>query len=122
MPNIQQEEISATPAAVSHIQKMIAKQGSGIGMRLSVKDSGCSGKKYIVALIHSEDIHADDHVYEINNNQNNEENLKICVDPKSFIYTAGVVIDYIKKGLNGNFVFLNPNEKASCGCGESFYV
>ena len=122
MTNTQNKEISATPAAISHIQKMIAKQGGGIGMRLSVKNSGCSGKKYIVALINPEDIKPDDHVYNINNNINNEENLKICVDSKSFVYTAGVVIDYVKKNLNGNFVFHNPNEKASCGCGESFYV
>ncbi len=119
MPNTQQEEITATPAAVLHIQKMIAKQGMGIGMRLSVKDSGCSGKKYIVTLINPEDIQPDDHVYEINNNN---QILKICVDPKSFMYTAGVVIDYAQKNLTGNLVFHNPNTKASCGCGESFYV
>ncbi len=119
MTNIQNEEISATPAAVLHIQKMIAKQGAGIGMRLSVKNSGCSGKSYVVALINQEDIRPDDHVYEVSNNN---QTLKICVDPQSFVYTAGVVIDYVKKNLNGNFVFHNPNEKASCGCGESFYV
>jgi iron-sulfur cluster assembly protein len=116
MTNTQHTEISATPAAVSHIQKMIAKQGYGIGMRLSIKDSGCSGKKYVVALVKSEEINPDDHVYLIGND------LKICVDPKSFVYIAGVEIDYVKKNLNGNFVFHNPNEKASCGCGESFYV
>lgn len=115
-------EISVTSAAVLHIQKMIAKQGGGIGMRLSVKDSGCSGKKYIVALINPDDIKSDDHVFDIAIDINNKNHLKICVDPKSFVYTAGVVIDYVKKNLGGNFVFHNPNEKASCGCGESFYV
>jgi iron-sulfur cluster assembly protein len=106
--------ISATPKAIEHIQKMLKKRGSGIGMRLSIKNSGCSGKKYIVSLI--DEINPEDHIYEL------AQNIKIYVDANSFVYVAGTVIDYVKKGLNENFVFHNPNEKASCGCGESFYV
>ena len=111
--------ISATPSAVTHIEKMIAKQGSGIGMRLSVKDSGCSGKKYEVSIINDHNKNPDDKLYDLNNN-----GLILCVDPVSFAYLAGTVIDYEidKKTLSGKLVFNNPNQKAACGCGESFHV
>jgi iron-sulfur cluster assembly protein len=116
MPKPVSENISATPAAVRHIEKMIAKRGSGAGMRLSVKNSGCSGKKYIVTLIDAAEIHSDDHIFPITST------LRICVDPVSFVTVAGTEVDYAKKGLNTCFIFNNPQEKASCGCGESFYV
>jgi iron-sulfur cluster assembly protein len=95
-------ELSVTPNAVIHIKKQLAKRGSGIGMRLAVKDAGCTGKKYILDLI--DESNTDDLIYSLDK----EDDLILCVDEK--------------QGLNGKFVFHNPNEKAACGCGESFHV
>ncbi|HEV2613403.1 MAG TPA: iron-sulfur cluster assembly accessory protein [Gammaproteobacteria bacterium] len=107
-------EITATPHAITHIKKQLAKRGKGIGMRLAVKDAGCTGKKYILDLIDAHN--PEDLIYNI------DTDLIICVDPTSFVFVAGTQIDYEKKDLNGKFVFHNPNEKAACGCGESFHV
>jgi len=110
--------ISVTPAAAAHIQKMLDRRGSGVGMRLRVENSGCSGKKYVVELIDEQDKHPDDKVYFLDNSAT----LILCVDPVSYAYVAGTQIDYEHKNLKGQFVYHNPNEKAACGCGESFYV
>lgn len=108
------ETLSVTPSAVSHIQKMLVRRGKGIGMRLAVKETGCSGKSYQMTLI--DETQSEDHVYPIG------ENIVLCVDPKSYIYIVGTTVDFIRKRFEGKFVFHNPNEKASCGCGESFHV
>ena len=107
-------EITATPNAITHIKKQLAKRGKGIGMRLAVKDAGCTGKKYILDLIDAHN--PEDLIYNL------DTDLIICVDPTSFVFVAGTQIDYEKKNLNGKFVLHNPNEKAACGCGESFHV
>jgi iron-sulfur cluster assembly protein len=109
-------ELSVTPNALIHIKKQLAKRGSGIGMRLAVKDAGCTGKKYILDLI--DESNTDDLIYSLDK----EDDLILCVDPLSYVFVAGTQIDYEKQGLNGKFVFHNPNEKAACGCGESFHV
>lgn len=109
-------DVTVTSAALIHIKKQLAKRGSGIGMRLAVKDSGCSGKKYILDLIDQKN--SDDLIYIIDK----LDNVLLCIDPQSYVYLAGTEIDYEKKGLTGHFVFHNPNEKAACGCGESFHV
>jgi iron-sulfur cluster assembly protein len=109
-----QSEISVTPAALKHIQEMLIKRGKGIGMRLMIKDTGCSGKTYKVELI--DETSADDHVYPV------ADNIVIAVDSKSYIFVVGTTIDYVREKLSCKFVFNNPNEKASCGCGESFYA
>jgi iron-sulfur cluster assembly protein len=108
------EALRVTPAALAHIEKMVTKRGGGIGMRLSVKTTGCSGKSYELMLI--DETHTNDHVYPIS------EKLVICVDPQSYVYVVGTTIDYAREGINRKFIYLNPNEKASCGCGESFYA
>lgn len=108
------DTLTATPSAIAHIKKMLTKRGSGIGMRLAVKDTGCSGKSYVVSLVDSTD--EKDHVYSI------EDNLIVCVDPYSYVFVSGTTIDYVRQGLNGKFMFHNPHEKNSCGCGESFNV
>jgi len=106
------EKILATPAAVSRLQIMLEKRGKGAGVRFGVKNSGCSGKKYILDLV--DDFDSQDLIF--------DTGVKIAVDPESYVYVAGTTIDYVKKGLNTQFVFHNPQEKASCGCGESFHV
>ncbi len=106
--------LSATPAAITHIKKQLAKRGKGIGMRLAIKDAGCTGKKYILDLI--DEKNSDDLIFML------DENIVLCIDPTSYVFVAGTEIDYEKTELTGKFVFHNPNEKASCGCGESFHV
>lgn len=106
--------ITVTESALAHIKKMLAKRGSGIGLRLSIKDSGCSGKSYVLALI--DETNADDHVYPAG------ENIVVCVDPYSYVFVSDTTIDYERTGLNGKLVFHNPHQKSSCGCGESFNV
>lgn len=108
------QSLKVTPAALAHIKKMLAKQVGGIGMRLAIKETGCSGKTYQVSLIDKTE--PNDHVFM------QEDDLIICIDPKSFVFVCGTTIDYARQGLGGSFVFLNPNEKGSCGCGESFNV
>lgn len=106
--------ITVTESALAHIKKMLTKRGSGIGLRLSIKDSGCSGKSYVVSLIDSTD--EKDHVYSIG------DNIVVCVDAYSYVFVSGTTIDYERTGLNGKLVFHNPHQKSSCGCGESFNV
>lgn len=108
------ESITLTPNAISHVQKTIAQRGKGQGLRLSVKKTGCSGYSYVVDIL--EDPNAEDHVFPI------QDGLVVAV-PKTFLtLVQGTCIDYVQNGLNGGFTFDNPNQKAVCGCGESFTV
>ena len=106
--------LNLTPAASLHVKKMLAKQSDKKGFRLSVKRSGCSGLSYVVDYIGT--LNTDDLQFFI------DEDLTILVDPASFPYLKGVCIDYIQNGLNGSLKFINPNQTAACGCGESFSV
>ena len=110
-------DITATPAATQHFQTMLKKLNGHYGMRLSVKNSGCSGKRYILEpVIAPKDILTDDKIYPL------AGDLKLYVDSESLKYLIGTEIDYVKKNLKGQIVFNNPTEKSHCGCGESFYV
>lgn len=105
--------VTLTEAAARHVQKYIDRRGKGIGLRLGVKTSGCSGMAY--KLEFADEIHEDDKVYE-------SFNVKVIVDEKSLPYLDGTELDYTREGLNEGFRFHNPNETSRCGCGESFHV
>ena len=105
--------ITLTEAAAQHVQKSLAKRGKGVGVRLGVKTTGCSGMAYqleYVDALASEDMVFDQH------------GVKLMVDPKSLAYLAGTELDYVREGLQEGFKFNNPNERNRCGCGESFRV
>lgn len=108
----QQQAITLTPAALEHLQKTIAKRGKGVGMRLGIKKTGCSGFGYVIDV--AETVESDDRVFSIS------PNLVVVVNSQSYPYVQGTTIDYVRKGLNSNFEFYNPNAKVTCGCGESF--
>ncbi|QYK02853.1 iron-sulfur cluster assembly protein IscA [Shewanella psychrotolerans] len=105
--------ITMTPAAAERVKSFLASRGKGIGLRLGLKTSGCSGMAYVLEFV--DDLNADDEVFDI-------DDVKIIIDAKSFIYLQGIELDFIKEGLNEGFQFNNPNAKGECGCGESFTV
>jgi iron-sulfur cluster assembly protein len=105
--------ISMSESAAQHVSNFLTKRGKGIGVRLGVKTSGCSGMAY--KLEFADAAEADDIVFE-------SHGLKVLVDPKSLPYLDGTELDYTKEGLNEGFKFNNPNVKDQCGCGESFQV
>lgn len=110
--------ITLTDAAVSHIKSMLTKEENGLGFRLSIKKTGCSGYAYvpdIIEKISEKDIHF------------TQDNLEIYVDPGCENFIKGVIVDYVSDtdtlGLKQKrLVFINPNEKNRCGCGESFTI
>jgi iron-sulfur cluster assembly protein len=115
-PTSWQGSESASPVTLSeraadHIAKYIAKRGKGIGIRLGVRTSGCSGMGYTLEF--AEAAHAEDIEFL-------SYGVKVLVDPKSLPYLAGTELDYAREGLNEGFKFNNPNVKDACGCGESF--
>ena len=113
-PATQEININLTPDAIQHINKQMQKQGSVIGIHFGVKKSGCTGYAYVVELI--DKVNADDYVKKI------ADNLTVTVDKSSLPFVNGTTIDFVQTGMNRQFKFINPNEKNSCGCGESFGV
>ena len=105
--------ITLSESAARHVSGFIAKRGKGIGLRLGVRTSGCSGMAY--KLEFADASNPEDMVFE-------SHGLKVIVDPKSLPYIDGTELDYTKEGLNEGFKFNNPNVKDECGCGESFNV
>jgi len=105
--------VTLTERAARHVSRYLQKRGKGIGLRLGVRTTGCSGLAYKLEYV--DEAQADDQVLE-------SQGVKVYVDPKSLPYLAGTELDYAREGLNEGFKFNNPNEKASCGCGESFTV
>jgi len=106
-------DISLTSVAAEHALYYLKKRGKGIGIRLSVKTTGCSGLTYVVEPVDSPQL--EDIKYEC-------KGLQVYIDPKSLVYVKGTEMDYIKEGMNEGFEFKNPNIKGECGCGESFTV
>ncbi len=102
-----------TKEAAVHIDRSLKKRGCGLGVRLAVRPTGCSGMAYKLEYVDKSQ--SDDQVFE-------SFGVKVFVDPSSFVYLDGIELDYAKKGLEEGFLFRNPNEKATCGCGESFTV
>jgi iron-sulfur cluster assembly protein len=105
--------VSLTPAAAKHVTKYLTKRGKGVGVRLGVKTTGCSGLAYKLEYV--DEVLAEDALFET-------EGVKLMVDPKSLAYLDGTTLDYVREGLNEGFKFNNPNERDRCGCGESFRV
>lgn len=105
--------ISLTESAAKQIQKQLAKRGKGIGLKLAVKKSGCSGYAYV--LDYAETLEAEDAVFE-------DFGVKVLVPKDDLQLIDGLQLDYRKEGLNEAFQFNNPNVKGTCGCGESFSV
>ena len=105
--------ITLTETAAKHIQNFIAKRGKGVGLRLGVRTTGCSGMAYKLEFA---DVIADDDL------QFESLGVLILVDPKSLSYLDGMELDFQREGLNEGFKFNNPNVKNECGCGESFQV
>jgi iron-sulfur cluster assembly protein len=105
--------ITMTPAAAEHVRKFLDNRGKGLGVRLGVRTSGCSGMAYVLEF--ADELATDDQVFE-------DQGVKVIVDPKSLLYLDGTELDYSRDGLNEGFKFNNPNVKDACGCGESFNV
>jgi iron-sulfur cluster assembly protein len=105
--------ISLTPSAANHVQGFLSKRGKGIGLRLGVRTTGCSGMAY--KLEYADAANPEDVEFESNG-------VRIVVDPKSLPFLDGTELDYTREGLNEGFKFRNPNVKDECGCGESFNV
>jgi len=105
--------ITITEAAAKHVKNYLDNRGKGLGIRLAVRTSGCSGMAYEMEFV--DELQAEDQVFE-------DHGVKVVVDPKSLVYLDGTEVDYAREGLNEGFKFNNPNAKSECGCGESFGV
>ena len=107
-------EISFTDAAVKHLVSYLQKNSEHVGIRLSVKKTGCSGLSYVVdyVLAPSEG----DLILPLT------EDYVVCIDKSSYPFLKKMDVDYVKQGLNYKFIFNNPNQTVQCGCGESFTV
>jgi len=105
--------VSLTPSAAERVRSFLDKRGSGVGLRLGVKKTGCSGFAYVVN--YADEVAAGDVVFE-------DQGVKVIVDSDSLRYVDGTEIDFVRQGLNEAFKFRNPNVRGECGCGESFNV
>jgi iron-sulfur cluster assembly protein len=105
--------VTITEAAANHVRRYLDNRGSGLGIRVGVRTSGCSGMAYVLEFVdETEEV---DEVFE-------GHGVKVVVDPKSLVYLEGTELDFVKEGLNEGFQFKNPNVSGECGCGESFTV
>lgn len=105
--------VSITEAAAKHVAGQLESRGTGVGIRLGVTTSGCSGMAYVLEFV--DELGEDDQVFE-------DHGVKVIVDPKSLVYLEGTELDFVREGLNEGLQFRNPNVSAECGCGESFTV
>jgi iron-sulfur cluster assembly protein len=105
--------ISLTESAANRVKSFLATRGAGIGLRLGVRKTGCSGFAYVVN--YAEAPEPGDAVFE-------DHGVRVFVDSASLTLLDGTIVDFVKQGLNEAFRFRNPNVKGECGCGESFSV
>ena len=105
--------ITMTETAAERVKSFLDSRGKGVGLRLGVRTSGCSGMAYVIEF--ADEVASEDEVFE-------DHGVKVIVDKKSLVYLNGTELDYTKEGLNEGFKFNNPNVANSCGCGESFNV
>jgi iron-sulfur cluster assembly protein len=105
--------VTLTERAAAHVQKFIAKRGQGVGLRLGVRTTGCSGLAYV--LEYADEVKPEDLQFE-------SHGTTVIIDPKSLAFIDGTELDFVREGLNEGFQFNNPNVKNECGCGESFNV
>jgi iron-sulfur cluster assembly protein len=105
--------ISLTESAADRVSKYLQKRGTGIGLRLGVTKTGCSGYSYVIN--YADQVEGEDVVFE-------DRGVKIIVDPEALALIDGTEVDFVKNGLNEAFSFRNPNVTGECGCGESFNI
>ena len=105
--------IQLTQVAAERVQGFLDDRGKGIGLRLGVKTTGCSGLAYVIEFV--DELQTGDSVFE-------SRGIKVVVDPKSLVFLDGSEVDFTREGLNEGFQFNNPNAKDECGCGESFTI
>ncbi len=105
--------IQLTQVAAQRVQDFLDNRGKGIGLRLGVKTTGCSGLAYVIEFV--DELQSGDAVFE-------SRGIKVVVDPKSLVFLDGTEVDFAREGLNEGFQFKNPNAKDECGCGESFTI
>ncbi len=105
--------VTLTDAAARHVSEYLRKRGKGVGIRLGVRTTGCSGLAY--KLEFADTVNPEDEQFE-------SHGIALYVDPKSMPYIDGTELDFGREGLNEGFKFRNPNVKSECGCGESFNV
>lgn len=105
--------VTLTPAAVRHVKRSLERRGGGLGLRLAVKTSGCSGYAYALEFVDA--LNDDDRCFE-------SDGVKVVIDARSLGMLDGTELDFVREGLNEGFRFNNPNARSSCGCGESFAV
>ena len=105
--------ITLTDAAAARVKSFLDQRGKGLGLRLGVRTSGCSGMAYVLEFV--DELEEGDLVFE-------DHGVKVIVDAKSMVYIDGTELDFAREGLNEGFKFNNPNVKDECGCGESFSV
>jgi iron-sulfur cluster assembly protein len=105
--------ITVTNTATNKIKKNLEKRGAGMGIRLGVRTTGCSGLAYVLEYVDT--LAPEDTAFE-------QDGFVVVVDPKSLLLMDGLEVDYVLQCLNEGFEFKNPNEKDRCGCGESFRI
>jgi iron-sulfur cluster assembly protein len=105
--------ISLTESAANRVKTFLSTRGHGVGLRLGVRKTGCSGFAYVIN--YADEADPKDVMFE-------DRGVKVFVDPGSLNLLDGTIVDFIKQGLNEAFRFRNPNVKGECGCGESFSV
>ncbi|MBL4744049.1 MAG: iron-sulfur cluster assembly protein IscA [Cycloclasticus sp.] len=105
--------ISLTQSAAKQVQEQLGKRGSGVGLRLGVRESGCSGYAYVIDF--ADEVKDGDSVFE-------EHGVKVVINEDSLSFLDGLELDFAREGINSAFKFNNPNVKDACGCGESFTV
>ena len=107
--------ITITDTATKRIKKSLAQRGKGVGIRLGVRTTGCSGLAYTIEYV-------DNYEAEVGVTNFAQQDFVVLVDAKSLAYLDGLTVDWVRNGLNEGFDFINPNERDRCGCGESFRV
>lgn len=105
--------ITLTDSAADRVRTFLASRGAGIGLRLGIKKTGCSGFAYVVN--YADEVGEDDVVFD-------SDDVKVIVDRQSLELIDGTEVDYVREGLNEAFRFRNPKATGECGCGESFSV
>ena len=105
--------VTLSDSAAAHIKGYLEKRGKGLGLRLAVRTTGCSGLAYVIEF--ADEVAANDEVFEDND-------ITVVIDKKSLVYLDGTELDFTREGLNEGFLFKNPNVKDECGCGESFTI
>jgi iron-sulfur cluster assembly protein len=107
--------ITLTEQAAAKVKKQLERRGKGLGIRIGVKTTGCSGLAYTLEFV-------DEYTPEIGVTNYAQRDFVVLVDAKSQVYLNGLTVDWVRNGLNEGFEFSNPNERDKCGCGESFRV